>query len=127
MFVLVLRWVLTLAFVSTTGLVTGCIDIETDLLPVDTSVQPVLVGRDCTPIVLGFGFGHNTVEQAKRNDLKRSGDEFEGMDITTPITKIRVVSLEEFNLVLAGVRCLKVVGEPDSSSSAIESPAVDTR
>lgn len=126
MFLLVVRSVLILVFVSTASMLTGCIDIETDLLPVDTSVQPVVVGRDCTPIVLGFGFGHNTIEQAKRTDLKRSGDEFDGMDVTTPITKVRVASLEEFNLVLAGVRCLKVVGEP-ASSSAIDSPAADTR
>jgi hypothetical protein len=125
MSLLALRSVLTLAFVLTAGLLTGCVDIETDLLPVDASVQPLLVGRDCSPIVLGFGFGHNTVEQAKRTDLQRASDEFEGT-ITTPITKIRVISLEEFNLVLAGVRCLKVIGEPDSSSTNTPPPS-DTR
>jgi hypothetical protein len=112
---LTLRSVLPLACVLTVSLLTACVDIETDLLPVDTSVESVLVGRDCIPIVLGFGFGHNTVEQAKRTDLKRAADEFDGMNITTPITKVRLLSLEEFYMVLAGVRCLKVVGEPDSS------------
>jgi hypothetical protein len=109
-----------------TYLLTACVDIETDLLPVDTSVEPVLVGRDCSPIVLGFGFGHNTVEQARRTDLKHAADEFEGMNITTPITKIRVISLEEFSMVLAGVRCVKVIGEPDPTSP-MSSPAIDTK
>ena len=117
------RSVLPLICVLTTSLLTACVDIETDLLPVDTSVEPVLVGRDCSPIVLGFGFGHNTVEQASRTDLKRASDEFEGMNITTPITKVRVISLEEFSMVLAGVRCLKVIGEPDSTSP-MSSPGI---
>ena len=126
MAVLNFRSVLPLTCVLTTTLLTACVDIETDLLPVDTSVEPVLVGRDCSPIVLGFGFGHNTVEQASRTDLKRAADEFEGMNITTPITKVRVITLEEFSMVLAGVRCLKVIGEPDSASPT-SSPATDTK
>jgi hypothetical protein len=120
------RSVLLLTCVLTTNLLTACVDIETDLLPVDTSVEPVLVGRDCSPIVLGFGFGHNTVEQARRTDLKHAADEFEGMNITTPITKVRVISLEEFSMVLAGVRCVKVIGEPDPTSP-MSSPAIDTK
>jgi hypothetical protein len=61
-------------------------------------VQAVLVGRDCSPILLGFGFGHNTVAQAQRDNVQAS-QPFEGFQRgTIPITKIRVISLQEATL-----------------------------
>ncbi len=42
-----------------------CINISTRLQPEDTSVKAVLEGSDCVPIILGFGFGAATIEQAK--------------------------------------------------------------
>jgi len=43
---------------------TGCINIDTNLQPTDPSIKPTVRGEDCTAIILGLGFGTNTVEQA---------------------------------------------------------------
>jgi hypothetical protein len=67
----------SLAIVLGLGALTGCVSISTDLQPVNQDVQPALVGEDCSPIVLGFGFGHNTVAQAQRDNLRGDG-KFEG-------------------------------------------------
>jgi hypothetical protein len=91
----------------------GCVYITTDLQPVNPDVQAALVGEDCSPIVLGFGFGHNTVANAQRDNILRADERFEGFQrLTTPITKVRVISLEESTMLLFGQRCLKVTGEP---------------
>jgi hypothetical protein len=90
----------------------GCVNITTDLQRINRDVQDVLVGRDCSPILLGFGFGHNTVAQAQRDNVQVS-NRFEGFQrLTTPITKIRMISLTEATLFFFGERCVEVTGEP---------------
>ena len=42
-----------------TLLLSGCINITTELQPSNTDVQGVLLGEDCTPVVLGVGLGTN--------------------------------------------------------------------
>ena len=102
----------SLSIILAASVLTGCVSITTDLQPVNADVQPALVGEDCSPIVLGFGFGHNTVATAQRDSIRRA-EKFEGFQqISTPITKIRVVRYVENTLVMFGTRCLEVVGEP---------------
>jgi len=43
-------------------LLSGCINIDPQLQPVNPSVKAVIQGRDCVPIFLSLGFGTNTVE-----------------------------------------------------------------
>lgn len=40
------------------AMTSGCININIRLQPEDTSVKPVLIGRDCVSILLGFWDGH---------------------------------------------------------------------
>jgi hypothetical protein len=102
----------SLAIVLAVGVLTGCVSISTDLQPVNPDVQPALVGEDCSPIVLGFGFGHNTVAQAQKDNLRGEG-KFDGFGrVSTPITKIRVTRYVENTMVFFGTRCVEVVGEP---------------
>ena len=97
-------------------LLPGCINITTELQPSNSGVQGVLMGEDCTPIVLGMGLGTNTVENAQK-DGRPYGDvgEFRSriqLNRRTTITRIRTIQLSEFYVLLVGSRCIQVVGEP---------------
>jgi hypothetical protein len=108
-----MRFAFTFLF---TVLLSGCINITTELQPSNTEVQSVLMGEDCTPIVLGMGLGTNTVENAQK-DGRPYGDvgEFRSrikLNRRTTITRIRTIQLSEFYVLLVGSRCIQVLGEP---------------
>ena len=97
-------------------LLSGCINITTELQPSNPDVKGVLMGEDCTPIVLGMGLGTNTIEGAKK-DGRPMGDvgEFRGrikLNSRTTISHIRTIQLSEFYVLLVGSRCIQVIGEP---------------
>ena len=97
-------------------LLSGCINIRTEVQPTNPEVQGVLLGEDCTPIVLGLGLGTNTVENALK-DGRPYGDvgDFRGrikLNQRTTITRIRTIQLTEFYILLIGSRCVQVIGEP---------------
>ncbi len=101
--------------VVTMLLTAGCVIMSTSLQPVNESVNAVLTGEDCNTVLLGFGFGHSTVEQAQRTNVGPADmDSFDRSRhlVKTPITKIRVITLYEEYALLGGQRCLQVVGEP---------------
>ena len=56
-----------------TLVLSGCINITTELQPSNADVQGVLMGEDCSPIVLGMGLGTNTIENALK-DGRPKGD-----------------------------------------------------
>ena len=94
----------------------ACINITNELQPNNSDVQAVLMGEDCTPIVLGLGFGTNTIENALK-DGRPYGDvgEFRSrihLNRRTNITRIRTIQLTEFYILLIGSRCIQVIGEP---------------
>ncbi len=94
----------------------GCINITTEVQPSNTEVQGVLLGEDCTPIVLGMGFGTNTIEGAKK-DGRPMGDvgEFRSrikLNERTLINRIRTIQSTNFYVLLVGSSCIQVVGEP---------------
>jgi hypothetical protein len=94
----------------------GCINIITELQPSNPDVKDVLMGEDCTPIVLGLGLGKNRIEYALK-DGRPYGDigEFRArvkVNGRTTITRIRTIQLTEFYVMLIGSRCVQVVGEP---------------
>jgi hypothetical protein len=94
----------------------ACINITNELQPSNSDVQAVLMGEDCTPIVLGFGLGTNTIEGALK-DGRPYGDaeEFRGrikLNGRTTITRIRTIQLSDFYVLLIGSRCIQVIGEP---------------
>ncbi|HEX5550532.1 MAG TPA: hypothetical protein VFX36_06850 [Nitrospira sp.] len=96
--------------------VSGCINITTELQPSNPDVQGVLMGEDCTPIVLGMGLGTNTIEGAKK-DGRPMGDvgEFRSrikLNDRTPINRIRTLQITNFYILLVGSSCIQVVGEP---------------
>ena len=99
-----------------TILLSGCINITNELQPSNPDVQGVLMGEDCTPIVLGFGLGTNTVERAQKDGRPyEDAGEFRGrikLNRTTAITRIRAIQLTEFYVLLIGSRCVQVIGEP---------------
>jgi hypothetical protein len=99
-----------------TALLSGCINITTELQPSTQEVKGVLMGEDCTPIVLGMGLGTNTIEGAKK-DGRLLGDpgEFRSrikLNDRTPISRIRTVQMNEFYVLLVGSSCIQVIGEP---------------
>jgi len=94
----------------------GCINITTELQPSNTDVKGVLMGEDCTPIVLGMGFGTNTIEGAKK-DGRPMGEvgEFRSrikLNDRTAIQQIRTLQITNFYILLVGSSCIQVVGEP---------------
>jgi hypothetical protein len=104
-----------LAFLCTV-LLQGCINITTELQPSNPDVKGVLMGEDCTPIVLGMGLGTNTIEGAKK-DGRPMGDigEFRSrikLNDRTPIKQIRTLQITNFYILLVGSSCIQVVGEP---------------
>jgi hypothetical protein len=99
-----------------TLILSGCINITTELQPSNTDVQDVLLGEDCTPIVLGMGLGTNTIEGAKK-DGRPMGDvgEFRSrikLNERTLINRIRTIQMTNFYVLLVGSSCIQVVGEP---------------
>ena len=99
-----------------TLLLSGCINITTELQPSNADVKGVLMGEDCTPIVLGMGLGTNTIEGAKK-DGRPMGDvgEFRSrikLNDRTPIKRIRTLQITNFYILLVGSSCIQVIGEP---------------
>ena len=94
----------------------GCINITNEVQPSNSDVQAVLMGEDCTPIVLGMGLGTNTIENAKKDGrvLGEPG-EFRSrikLNDRTTITRIRTVQMTDFYVLLVGSSCIQVLGEP---------------
>ncbi len=88
----------------------GCMSITTNLTPVRQDIKASVMGSDCVPIILGFGLGTSTVEQARANGRKPS----EGWTVDAPLRQIRVVrstALYELNVLVFGMRCLEIEGE----------------
>lgn len=99
-----------------TLILSGCINITNELQPINPDVKAVLMGADCTPVVLGMGFGTNTIEEAKK-DGRLIGDvgEFRSrvkLNDRTAITRIRAVQMTDFYVFLVGSSCIQVIGEP---------------
>jgi len=94
----------------------GCINIANQVQPVNPDVKDVLIGEDCTPLVLGLGLGTNTVEQAMQDGrIMREAGEFRSrikMNDRTAITRIRTIQVTDFYVLLVGSSCIKVIGEP---------------
>lgn len=109
-----MRCLLTFFFVAL--LLTGCINITNELQPTNNDVKDVLMGEDCTPIILGLGLGTNRIESALK-DGRPYGDTGEfrsriNLNRRTTITRIRTIQLTEFYVLLVGSRCVQVLGEP---------------
>jgi hypothetical protein len=97
-------------------ILSGCINITNELQPSNPDVKGVLIGQDCTPIVLGMGLGTNTIEDAKK-DGRVLGDpgEFRSrikLNDRTAISRIRTVQMTDFYVLLLGSSCIQVIGEP---------------
>jgi hypothetical protein len=108
-----MRILFTLAL---TVLLSGCMNITNELQPSNPDVKAVLIGDDCTPVVLGLGLGTNTIEGAKK-DGRLLGDagEFRSrikLNDRTPINRIRTIQMTDFYVLLFGSSCIQVIGEP---------------
>ena len=106
-------WTTDKVLIALILLMTGCVNINTRLQPEDTSVKEVLVGRDCVPIIFGFGIGTATFEQAKANGqpFGTSGGYYTPKPRTS-IVKVRRVESSESAVLMFGERCVEVTGEP---------------
>ncbi len=108
-----MREMLTLVF---TLLLSGCINITNELQPSNPDVQGILIGEDCTPVVLGIGLGTNTIEGAKKDGrLLGEAGEFRSrikLNDRTPISRIRTIQMTDFYILLVGSSCIQVIGEP---------------
>jgi len=108
-----MREMLTVLF---TLLLSGCINITNELQPSNPDVQGILIGEDCTPVVLGIGLGTNTIEGAKKDGrLLGEAGEFRSrikLNDRTPISRIRTIQMTDFYVLLVGSSCIQVIGEP---------------
>lgn len=111
---------LPLAFFSAWLLIlAGCMSISSQTQPVNVAVQSLVSGEDCTPIILGMGFGTNTVEQAMSNgaqeitEPQKYGIKPVTQRIAKPIVRLHSVAIAESYFVGFGSRCVVVVGEPE--------------
>jgi len=96
----------------------GCYSIETQTRAIDHTVPAVATGADCSPIILGIGFGTNTVQRATLQ--KRVPDVWESAwwdprwwdtrYAPFSIVKIRSVAVLEQQALLFGQRCVVVTG-----------------
>jgi hypothetical protein len=97
-------------------LLSGCINVTNELQPSNPDVKGVLMGEDCTPIVLGMGLVTNTIENAKRDGrLVEDPGEFRKrikLNDRTAIRRIRTIQMTHFYILLVGSSCIQVVGEP---------------
>ncbi len=76
----------------------GCIDIGTQLQPVNEDVKPIITGSACRPILLGLGFGRNLWAEAMKGDR-------------SVIHRIRSVELRQTLVLGFGAHCLEIIGE----------------
>ena len=94
----------------------GCINISNELQPSNPEVKAVLIGEDCTPIVLGMGLGTNTIESAKKDGrVLEDPGEFRSrikLNDRTAISRIRTIQMTDFYILLVGSTCIQVIGEP---------------
>jgi len=108
-----MREMLTVLF---TLLLSGCINITNELQPSNPDVQGILIGEDCTPVVLGIGLWTNTMEGAKKDGrLLGEAGEFRSrikLNDRTPISRIRTIQMTDFYVLLVGSSCIQVIGEP---------------
>ena len=99
-----------------TLVLSGCINVTNELQPSHPDVKAVLIGADCTPIVLGMAVGTNTIEDAKKDGrLLGEAGEFRSrikLNDRTPISRIRTIQLTDFYVLLIGSSCIQVIGEP---------------
>jgi hypothetical protein len=94
------------------ALLPGCINIETQTQPINPLVKSLASGQDCSPIILGFGTGTNTVQQAmEKGEIARNPERPERVEPMT-ITKIHSVAVSDFQFLVFGSRCVIVTGEP---------------
>ena len=89
-------------------LFTGCMHITTSLQPENTSVPVVSKASDCVPIILGFAYGHASVEGA----LAKEAEYLHEWQKSAPkITKVRRVEQLDLSILMFGTRCVDVIGQ----------------
>lgn len=98
-------------YLSALFFLSGCIFIDTEVLPPQPSVKSQLAGEDCVPVVFGLGAGSNTFERAMRNGLPID-TEWEPRAPRTRINTLQSAQIEERMVLFFGGRCLRVTGAP---------------
>jgi hypothetical protein len=76
----------------------SCIDIATQLQPVNMDVKPAIEASTCRPIILGLGFGTNRWADAINNGR-------------SAIHRIHSVELRQTLVLGFGAHCLEIRGE----------------
>ena len=97
-------------------LTTSCIMIDIELQLPDQTVKPLLIGKDCVGIYLGFGFGTVKMSEAllSRKYEERQGTfSYEAVRLPDAhIRRIHSVLLKDQTMFAFGQRCLEIKGEP---------------
>ena len=90
----------------------GCMHITTHLQQDNPAITPILEGRDCVALLLGLGWGTNTVDRAMLQGGP-PGRYFDSrIKYATRITRLHSLAVNDSYFLLAGYRCLVVTGEP---------------
>jgi hypothetical protein len=89
----------------------GCMNLTLHTSQTNPSVKPVLAGSDCIPIILGFGFGTATVDEAVKEGSMEE-DRKKNRSHPYPIHAIHSTALTTVHFLGIGQQCVEVTGEP---------------
>jgi len=92
-------------------LLSGCMQIRTELQMKNPEVKPLLKGRDCVTLIMGLGYGANTIEEALKHGIPADSDDRYTPRIRATIKRIHSIALIEEYFIIAGERCILVEGE----------------
>jgi hypothetical protein len=90
----------------------GCINVRTELTPVNAMVEPRLTGEDCTLMFLGFSFGTNRYSEAVTHAGLPSYASYDPGNHRATIQRVHSTTLHFWQFgSLVGEQCLEVRGE----------------
>ena len=89
----------------------GCMNMTASLQPENASVPEIREASDCVPIILGFAYGHVSIDKALKNKADHNYIYTGRLEPARPITNIRRIQIHDYQFLFFGARCVEVVGE----------------
>lgn len=115
-----------LAFAGLASLLTGCSSITYEMAPPSQGVAETLEGSSCAPIIFGLGFGTLRVSEAMATAHRRTVDGENAPTAGTlsvrPITRVKVVEMQENMFLVFGSKCLTVRGDDSEATPTTSAP-----
>ena len=95
------------------GLLSGCLNVTTQILSPDMDVKPARVGSDCVyQILLPIMVGTVTADQARKNaGHYEPNPGYEDKFVREPITRVHSIAVRDWAVPFYGEHCIEVTGE----------------